>query len=267
LINPFVIKKWAALLLVGFFTVISFYIGILYLNFWWAMGIMLVALLIISFLASALLSNPFTKMMEGSGILVMNLDSTGVIRFSIVKLRPPFVYGKIGKEEINDVWDRSTVLQIEAPKTNKIFAEKVMQGQKRGGLRIEIDEKEYNDSRFALFHYPVLIWNDQMKSLITKEWISKEEKDTFAEHGILYLNRKLEELTMLIRDFARHTAEQMRPKISIFKNKWVWIAVVVLMVILVAMFLPPVINIVSKNFAGQAESAIGSIGSQAVIPR
>ena len=63
------------------------------------------------------------------------------------------------------------------------------------------------------------------------------EKDTFAEHGVLYLNRKMEELTSVVRDFGRHVVETLKPKQSLFKNKWVIVIIIIFAVILLIIFL------------------------------
>ncbi len=42
---------------------------------------------------------------------------------------------------------------------------------------IELSESEYNSARFSLFHYPALIWNDQIKSMLTKDFMAGQEKE------------------------------------------------------------------------------------------
>jgi len=245
-VNLFKVKKWAAFLLVAFGSVIGFYLGLIYFGLLWAIATMLVTSLVFILLGSLMISTPFRDMLEGKGILTLNWDSTGVLRLGIVGLHSPYIRGKMGKEKIEDVWDRATVAQIEAPKKSIGKAYKIMRGEKAGGLRIDMNEQEYNDSRFALFHWPVLIWNDQIKSLITKEWLSNNEKETFAEHGILYLNRKMEELTGWMRDFARHVVESTKPKGSIFENKWFWILGLILIGLLIMLFVPGLMNSFGK---------------------
>ena len=96
MMNPFKIKKWGALLFVGFFTTICFFIGIRFYNFQIALGTMMAGLLTSVLLGNLLLKNPFTSMLEGKGLLVLNLDSTGIIRPSIIGLDSPYIKGKMG---------------------------------------------------------------------------------------------------------------------------------------------------------------------------
>jgi hypothetical protein len=267
MINVYKIRKWGGLLFCGLFTVISFFIGLTFYGLLIGLGTMFAGLLCGVLLANLMLKNPFIDMLEGKGIMVMNWDSTGVIRPSLVGLDPPYIRGKMGKSAISDVWNRATVAQIEAPNKNVIKAKKITEGENAGGLKIEIDEKKYNEARFALFHWPVLIWNDQIKSLVTKDWIAAAEKETFAEHGILYMNRKMEELTSAIRDFGRYVVENTKPKGNILQSKWFWIVVVVLIVLLIAMFIPPIVQNISGFFETSGGAFAGAAPSAPVTPR
>jgi len=268
MINPFKIKKYGAFLLLGLFTCICFFIGLRFFSLMYALIVMLIGLIISTLVANQLIKTPFRELGEGNGVLVMNLDSTGVLRFSILGIRSPYVFGKMGKEKISDVWDRSTVLNISTPHKNGSSIEYVQSGPNRGGVRFELDEKSLNESRFGFFHWPVLIWNDQIKSLVTKDFLAEKEKGTFAEHGVLFLNRRVEELTTQIRDFARYVVETTKPKQSIFKNKWVVIIIIVFVVILIILFLPSIIS-TFKGVYGTASGATKSAFSSTapITPR
>lgn len=260
MINAFKIRRYAAFSISGFTSVICFYIGLVYYGFLIAMGCMFMGLILGVVLGSLLIKNPFTMMMEGKGIMVLNLDSTGILRPSIVGLHSPYIRGKIGKKVINDVWDRSTVYQIAAPEQNKKKAEP----DGKGGIKIEIDERTYNKARFQLFHFPTLIWNDQINSLLTKDFLASMEKQTFAEHGVLYLNRKMEELNSAVRDFGRHVVELTKPVKSIFSSKWTWIIIFIVLVIMAVLFAPAILNAMSSGGSTIAQTA-GSTSS--IIPK
>lgn len=258
-INTFKIKKWAGLILTGFFPSICFFIGLKFYGFWVALIVLLVSIVAGVMLGNLFLKNPFSEMLEGKGLLVFNIDSTGIIRPFICGLTQPYIKGNLGKDDINDVYDRSAVLQLTHPKKAGNATE-----LKEGGLNIHITEDEFNKSRFGLFQYPVLLYNNQIKSLITKDFLSEMEKKTFAEHGILYLNRKMEELTGVLRDFGRYVVELTKPKSSIFQNKYFWIVVVVFIVILIILFAKPIIT----QLAGAGGAISSSLGStKAVVPR
>lgn len=258
-LNMFVVRKYAGIVASSMLTVMTYSIVTMYYGLLWGVVGLMVGLLVGFLVANKLLSHPFTDLVEGKGILALNLDSTGVIRPFICSLNSPYIQGKIGGKEVNDIFDRESTLQLATPK-------KVKGGyteNDKGGITIELDEKKYNAGRFSLFHYPVIIYNQQIDSIITKDMLSDKEKNAFAEHTVLYLNRKVEELTSAVRDFGRHVVENLKPKEGIFSKGWVWIVIIVLMVILGVMFLPAVM----QSFQGVTGGLSSGLPSGAITPR
>jgi len=266
MINPFIIKKYAALMVCAMVTTICYSIGTMFYGLLAGIGTMFIGLILSVILGNLLLKTPFSLMLEGKGLLVINLDSTGILRPFIVKVLSPYITGKLGNKNINDVFDRGTVMQMAAPIQNGTAAP-ITEGVKAGGIKIEIDEQAYNKGRFALFHYPVLLYNEQINSVITKDFISEIEKDTFAEHGVLYLNRKMEELTSITRDFARHVVESLKPKENFFANKWVWLIIFIFIIIIVVMFAPSIIESIGVTGGGVGSALDGFKGQGAIIPK
>lgn len=260
MLNPYIIKKWAALMLTGLLTTIGFYIGIMILkSFGIALIIMAVVLLISMFIGNNLLDNPFRRMVEGGGVMAINIDSTGVIRPFLMQVKPPYVEGKLGNKLANDVFDRATVYNLAAPQE----AGQVQQGQGEDGkirIAIVLNEEEYNKGRFALFHYPVIIYNEQLNTIITKEWLSENEKTSFAEHQILYLNRKVEELTSTMRDFGRYVVESLKPKVAIPAGTIIMIVIVIAIILLLILFAPSLMPAIQGMFGG-ASQAVNNAGS------
>ncbi len=266
MINLFVVKKYAALLLCGFLSTISFLVANIYYGFLWAFVGFGIGLAFSVLLGTFLLKNPFTSMLEGKGILALNLDSTGIIKPFIVSLKPPYIVGKLGGNKVNDVFDRATVWNLTPPVENETQAK----FGKDGTIELKLSEKDYNKSRFALFHYPVIIYNEQIKSLLTKDFFSNSEKDAYAEHGVLYLNRKLEELTSIVRDFGRYVVELTKPKLSFFEGKtWVIWLVLIIFFIILAMFAPYIWNTIKGGIgpATEAIQAAGGSGNSAITIR
>jgi hypothetical protein len=257
--NPFVLKKYAALFLAAILSVISYTMGNIYFGLWGGIGLMFGGLLVGILVGSALLKHPFTLMLEGKGILVFNLDSTGIIRPFVVSVNSPFINGKLENKEINDIFDREATFNLAAP-----LKAGTATPTKDNGITIELNELEMNKGRFALFHFPLFLYNAQLKSIITKDFLSTKEKDSFAEHGVLYLNRKMEELTSTLRDFARYVVEQLKPSQSIFKSKWIIWIIIGFLVVLAILFGPAILNMF-KEVAGTVSGAAG--GGGIITPR
>jgi len=264
MINGFKIRRYGAFVLTGFIPAITLLLVFNFKGVMWAITGCMLMVVIMTFLGGFMTSHPFQKMVEGSGLLIINLDSTGVIRPFIAQIEQPFIKGKIGKEEMNDVYDREAVYMLSEP----TFAGKVTVDDKSRLLKLEITEADYNKARFGMFNYPVMIWNGQIKSLITKDYLSEQEKLSFAEHGILYLNRKMEELTSAMRDFGRYIVESLKPKTDFLKSWWFWLIIAVGVGIIALMFGKPVIQAIMGGVESATPTVSQALASgTAVIPR
>lgn len=260
MINPFAIKKWISLLIGPLLTVVLFFIALTFYGLLIGLAFMGVGLLLGAILGNLMLKNPFTMMLEGKGLLCINMDSTGILRPFIVGLDNPYMHGKIGKSHVRDIFDRATVLQLARPQKNTTSLKQT----KEGGIEIKLDEQKYNEGRFALFHYPVLIWNDQLKQILTKDFFSEGEKNAFAEHGVLYLNKQLEDLNRYLLNFGRYIVENLKPKSDIWQNKWVIIVIIVAGIALMALFVPAIIKAMS-GVSGPVSEAIKSAGTSGAL--
>jgi len=264
MINPFVVRKYGALLFMAFLSTIMFYVGLTFYGFAWAMAWFFGGVLLSVVVGSLLLRNPFTIMLEGKGLLAATLDSTGIIRFFNVGLDSPYMKSKDKSVPMEDVFDRDAVFSLAPPvKASKNAT------WKDGKLTIELDEEEINKARFGMFHYPVILWNNQLKSIVTKDWLSTLESESFREHGLLYMNRKLEDLTNHVRDFARHIVELTRPKEQWGTGKWITIVVLVIAFIVLAILLAPkLIELISPLMsAGETATSTISSANEAVVLR
>lgn len=261
--NVYKLRKWGALSLCSLLTTIGFFIGLTQLGFLWALVIMLICMIVSIFAASLLLKNPFSSLLEGSGLLFLDINSTGVIQPFIMQLDSPFLVGKKGKKEIRDIYDRETVGYLAKPIINIKKAEIT----KEGGLKIELTERQINDGRFAMFQWPVIFYNSSLSTIITKDFLSKMEKDSFAEHLALYLNHVMNELSGFIRDFGRYIVELQKPSKSWLQSKWVIVVVVALVILLIILFSGPVITTIQGFFGSEAATKAIDTAQGAVTPR
>lgn len=258
MVNPFRIKRLAAFALAGWLPGIGLAAGFMFGGMWVGLGAFFGLTILMIFVGGALVSNPFTKMVEGRGLLALKVDSTGIITPFMLRVQSPFIRGKVNGKEFRDAFDRETVFSLTAPRE----VDEAAVGEENGGIKFSLSEKKLNEGRFALFHYPVILYNAQLQTVITKDWFADEEKKAFAEHGLLYLNRITEDLTTHTRDFGRHVVDLLKPGESIFQNKWFWIIVVAGLLILAVFFLPPLI----EGFQGSMGGAVSLPGAP-ITPR
>ena len=261
MLNMFVVRKWAGFLLCGLFTTIFFFVGTTQFGLLWGVVFMVVGLFIFSLLGFLFIKNPFSSMLEGSGLLALDINSTGVIQPFIVNLKNPDIIGRLKNKNIRDVFDRNSVGTMKAPLNNKNCVIESLSIDDKGVLKFSIDADNYNKSRFVMLQYPCLLFNSHLNSFVTKDFLSDMEKSTFAEHTVLYLNRNMQELTSLIRDFGRYVVDSLNQKSSLFKNKWVWIIIIVFIVILLIMFAPKIMNVVMGSGSTAVEAVQGAGGT------
>jgi hypothetical protein len=224
-------------------------------GFWITLGSTLAIILIIWLLAAILLSHPFRSMIEGKGILGIKMDSTGILKPFIINVQTPFIWWWNRGYKHVDIFDRETVYQISKPLESPDNLIKV--DKETGKITITMDESMYIKGKFAMETYPCLIYNEQLRTILTKDWFDNIEKVAFTEHTILLLNRQIEVLSEQITNFARYVVDTLRPKSSWLNSKWVWIIIAIVFVILAAIFAPSIINALKGGASTAVQSATG----------
>jgi hypothetical protein len=258
--NPFVLKKNAGIALASVLTPLLFSIGMVYYNLWVGIGMMMAGLLANFFIVGKLIDNPFRQMLEGKGIMAIKWDSTGVMQPFVVGLQNPFIKGMLDKNTpVNDVFDRDLTGNLAEPVSVKANTWE----QDENGIMINISKEEYNKARFAMFHYPVLLWNDQLKSFITKDQLSEKEKDTFAEHGILYAVRLIQDIGADIKNFSRAVVDTTQKKGGKIGSIMIWIIAIIIIGVILMLAGPSLMNML-----GGVQDAVGGVmPTEAVTPK
>jgi len=252
------IKKTAVLIFSPVISAVMFFVGLEFYGFLWSFAFLAAGVGLGYVLGFFLLKNPFSDMLEGKGILCFNMDSKGIIRPFIVAVNPPYVKAKYKNRNIEDVFDKDAVQYFQAPEKMGVFTQLSSTVKKPDGTKqkkmynvLWFDEDKFNDARNALRQYPVLIYNEQIGSLMTKSFFKEKEDTTNAKHTILYANKKMQELNTNILNFARHVVDSAtKPRGNILSNPIFWIIVVIAIVIIVAMFIPGTIDVVSGSMGG-----------------
>lgn len=255
--NMYKIKKWGAGFFMAFMPTVTFLVMIIATGdlLQAIMGFLIMAPFSI-FIGFRILKNPFTDLLEGSGLLTITLDSTGTLNPFIVKLVPPFLEGRVQGKKVSTIFNRDSVPYMATPiKTTASLTED-------GDIEIltmKIPKDKKTSYLFGLNQYPVLIYNKNLQEFISKDAFMKFESDTFVKHLVLYLNRKVEDLTSQLRDFARYIVEQTRPRPSMFGPGWLkWVIIIGAIILLFIILAPYVLNAM-LNIAGQAAETTGDI--------
>lgn len=262
MINVFKIKKWAALFLVAFLSVIAYVVGGLYYGFFGGFLFFGASLVVSLLIGNLLLKNPFSVMIEGGGVLALDINSTGVIRPFVLSVVPPFVIGKFFGSQIRDVFDRKSTASISAPVVSKSLVVK----DENGGVSISLTNEDYNNSRFALNHFPCLIFNSQLGKMVSKEFICDNEKSVLAEHLLLYVSSQMESLKQSLLNFGRYVVETTKPKQEWYKSKvFVYVLIGIAVFLIIVLFAPKILAVLQGSAPDAMKGAIdtakrGSVG-------
>jgi len=296
LFNPYTFKKYTAFILCGFMPVcIFFFIMSFYKNFWWSLTGTMVGVLMGLLMGCLLIKNPFSSMLEGNGLLVFDFSSTGILQPFIMRLDQPYIKGRLNGKDIADIFDRNCVFNLAPPEKQPqrpwwkfwvkpsinwdsdkkeaiLDTKEVMTAvvdSKNDIMNVKIDLDKYHKSRFGMMQWPVLLYNSQIHSLITKDFIGDQEKFVFSEHMLLYLNRKLEELNSLMRDFVRYIIEQLKPKSGLFEGKgWlIWIILIVFFIAMALLFGKPIYDQLFNAGGSVIKNGAASAATGPIVPR
>lgn len=268
MINIFILKKYAAFVLAGAISTVLFSVGLMYYGLIIGVVFYLVGLGLSILLGNALLRNPFSLLLEGKGVLILDLNSTGIIRPYIASIKQPYIKANIDGQEITDTFNRETVQNLIAPRKPSEVGEEwsIQEDTETGTINITLTDKGFNKARMGFLHYPTLIYNSALGSLLTKDMLADMEKTSFAEHHVIYLNRRMEDLTRAVRDFGRHFVELFKPAFDIFKSGWTWIIIVIFGIILLLLFGQPILQSMGI-LGGSSSNAIQSVADSVITPK
>src|SRR4030042_579608 len=215
----FKIKKFLGLIFACFVPGIVLLVLLLFIkNFFYSLiGFVVVACVLFILVNWVMLRHPFLQMIEGAGNILFTFDSTGKIQPFFIKIKPPFMEGKIdGKKKVS-LFDRRLLLYLMPPLIANAFVSRketeLPDNQKRTEefLTISLPKNNLTQTSFAFEGRPAFVYNTMKGVFLTKEMLADLEEKLVAHHLLLYLISKTEELTSLLRDFVRYIVEQMRP--------------------------------------------------------
>lgn len=242
--NPFVAKKYVALLLTGTIPVMTVLITIMVTknDVTWLVVNLIISLLLCMVISFAFLKNPFSSMLESNNIGVIDINSTGVIRMLNMKMMNPDIEIHDNGKVTKDVFDRDTVSSIFAPLEDGDYV------VKDGDILFRMPLESFNKERFGLYGRPIIMFNSSIGRVIGKDMISEGEKDIFANHMILYATRLHEQSHALMRDFARTVMDLFKPSGlgNIVKSPMFWVIIVIAIGLMAMLFAPQVMSQISS---------------------
>lgn len=263
MINWFKVKKYLTFLLVSAIPLVIFFFSLLKLgDLIMAALAWLAATMLMMFVGSRLMRHPMMQMVEGDGLLGMTIDSTGLIQPFLIRVIPPFMHGRLGKKNVEDVWDRNATFYLKPPKEGQLAVAEDDSGELYEVIVLGKAGEDHNDKIFSFEGHLVFIFNKALNTFITKDMLAQLESRTMAKHVILYLSKRTEELTAMIRDFARYIVEQTKPKKFFGLGNWFIVIVIVAILLIMILMFPAFLDIFSN-----AGGIVQTLPRQPVTPR
>lgn len=219
MININKIKNYASYFLSSFLPLLIFIISVISTNdVLISIVFSIVTIFLSIFLARHMTKHPMRDMLEGSGVLVLKIDSSGVIKPYIATINQPYI--NINNKQ--SIFDRKLFFYLLNPQKANLH-------QEADKLVLEIPKKQH----YFVFesYYPTLIFNEQTQTFLDKDALSKFEDNYLVTHNLNYIKLKTEELSAILRDFARYVVEQTRPKpfLGFLGSWWFWILLILLL--------------------------------------
>jgi len=198
---------------------------------------------------------PLRRVDEGEGLMIIDLNSRGVIKTYVGEIKPPFINVKTSDKEISTLYDRDASFSFELPENIKQVQYVEKDGKKY--LVMELPEKKHY-FQFENF-YPAFIIDTNTGFIYDKERIGKLEEKYMTKTDLNYLKVKVDELSAILRDFARYVVEQLKPKPAIFGNWIFWLVLILIIGLVLVMAMNYLPTFVSKPIQTTAQTGGGGI--------
>jgi len=196
---------------------------------------MLFIILIIGY--AALGKNAWIKAVEQEGILLFNLNSTGVVPVGIARIKQNKFGQKLfsfqqGNEEVSRLYDREVAWTLKQPLEGQYEVLRNPDTQKKV-IRIELEEDSFAKAVFFTSYLQVLIFNEQSGSFVTKSELGDQERDKLITYLTLNEQRELRELNATLNNFIRNYADRLNEVLGGIVSSTGFKVIVVIIILLV----------------------------------
>ncbi|MEE9364814.1 MAG: hypothetical protein V3U92_19610 [Cellulophaga sp.] len=234
------IKFWFAWFLMGMIPALVMFSAFMFLGIWWALGLEIVTIVILRFIAEKIIKHPLLDMLKGEGLLTLTMDSTGTIIPFLSNVAPNKIVTRVNDQLIDTTFDRSLVHYITPPKTKGVEHLIVETKDKEGKDGIVIETNRYLkipnklwEHNFQFDAFPTLLFDKNSNTFITKDFLKAREDERY-EHSLMRdIVRKISELSVPVRDFARYIVESTRPGFKITKGMMLAVAIIIVVIIVI----------------------------------
>ena len=213
-------------------------------------GVACVPLMVLA--GGVLLNNPFREMLEGNGIIVFDITSSGIIKPYIARANMPYIDLKVGKNYFRSIYNRAIGMYLKKPAQIKI-------DDKGKNIKFELAKDDYSKTYFQLGDNPILFYNSKLQTFLTKEVLAEKENVLMVENTALQTLDQVRSMRKDLHELTRTVVDQFKPSGlgELLRNPIFVMIVVIATVFLLFMFVAPSL----PKFFGYIET-----GAKAIAP-
>jgi len=172
---PFKFKTLIAGGLGGAIPVMTFLlVGIITMNFTLGLLTSFAAILISVFVGVLIVRDPMTRVLNGEGILVQDLNATGNIQTYVCAVKNPDMIIKTPQGEFRTVFDRELTHNLKAPQNGIMWVD-----QQTGYRCFALTPDTYQDAMTKAFGVPNIYWNSKTGVVLTKQALNTQENKSY----------------------------------------------------------------------------------------
>lgn len=248
-ININSVKKYGGLIIASILPIVIYNLFIV--SGWgliWAVIGAIFSMILGVMLFNVIYRHPLIDLIEGKGILILTLDSTGIIHPYIAQVEPPMIKAKGKGGMIHGIFDRKGLAYLKVPTKAKL---NIDENNNDKILTLKLPKNSEHKYTFGFGSFPVFLYNRNLQEFISKDSLANLEMDASIRSMVFYLKKKTEELTSVMRDFARYVIEMSKPRpaFAFMKSIWFWVMILVVLGLLAYLFLPQLLNGASMPIA------------------
>lgn len=264
-LNQNLLKKYFTLFIIGLIpTTVFFGFQLFYpKEFLIATAAFVLTAVVMVFIGSSVITDPYRTMVEGGGYLALTFGSNGIFEPFNLRTDGRVMKGLIkGMGNIKTVFDRSLLNYLAEPREGEIGQIEVpmKSGKTETYVLLALQKKKATSALFRQDQQGFFIYNKKLKTFITKEFLSEKENYLYTHNAAIQLLISLEEFATTLDRYSIHVMELLGRNLA---KHWKWLAIALIIILIggaIIIFWPDIMHLL-----GGAGNAISKTTS-AVVP-
>jgi hypothetical protein len=234
MLNPYVVKKYLAYLVLGTLPMCAIVFGIAQYGLYNGVMIGAGTLVVSTMLANVLLDNPFKQMLEGKGLLTLSWSSTGIIDAHVLGVGGGSIIGSIMGKQIKEPYDQDLIHTLYQPQVHT-DGYKTFPTKDGNGELLVLDMSKFRQFKYGFSQYPVLIFNPVTKTLVPKDFIGNGERN-IASHLVYVASERAKEMNSTLFAFSRVVVDKEHNSGGMDMAKWIKYILIGIVVLAIGFF-------------------------------